>query len=227
MNYLELVRELARESGTTDTADPAGTGILTLENPPVKHLEDLIAWTRKAWLDIQLQCDWSFLVREGQITTTPGEKTIDILAQVPDFRRLEPYFEPFRMRWIRLENRDKLAAVRYSQWTGQTALKISRQSKPRNFTIRPDGLMELWPVPQAEYTITFDYLREPQILAEDEDVPILPLRYHDVIVYRALLKYAGFDEAQAQYQRAMPEFRKLMHDMGRELLPEIRVRGAR
>ena len=227
MNYLELVQELARESGTTRNADPSGQGIDTLADPDNKHLEDLKAWIRKAWNEIQLQCDWSFNIRMGVVETTPGDRVIDLPTQVPDFRRLVPYFQPFTKRWIRLGERDPVFHVRYQNWAGHVARMKSQSRKPRNFTIRPDGFMEVWPEPPEQYEISFDYLAEPQILEEDEDIPVMPLRYHDLIVYRALVKYAGFDEASAQYQRAIPEIRRLELAMGRELLPEIRVRGAR
>ncbi len=231
MTFLELVQDLARETGTMENADPINGEISTLQDPDNDYLIDLIRWTRKAWVAIQLESDWDYLIKQGEVTTTADQDYVDVASQVSDFRLLLPYIAPYGRRWISIDDREPVWVVRYPRWAGWNAVRQSRNARPRNCTILPDGQsehrMKLWPTPNKVYTITFDYIRTPQELSADDDEPAMPARFHDAIVYRAMVKYAGYDEASPQYQRAKTELAGLMIQMRLEHLPQMRVAGTR
>jgi hypothetical protein len=60
--------------------------------------------------------------------------------------------------------------------------------------IDPTNQLVLGPVPNEEYTITGEYQKSPQILAQNDDEPEMPEEFHMLIVYEALLTY-GFSQA--------------------------------
>lgn len=50
--------------------------------------------------------------------------------------------------------------------------------------------LRFWPVPDDSYSVTIDYISEPPDLAADADVPVLPVTYHDVLVWGAVERLA-------------------------------------
>lgn len=46
----------------------------------------------------------------------------------------------------------------------------------------------------------------PQILSADADISWIPPGYHDAIVYRALMYFYGYDEADVRYNEAEQNF---------------------
>lgn len=227
MTYLELVRDLARQTGTMGNADPIDGTISTLQSPDNDYLIDLISWIDWAWNSLQLEQDWYFMMKQGQVTTTASQSEVDVSSQVPDFRRLVPYTRPYNRRWIRVGGRDPIFIWRPEMWEGHATLWGDRNGRPRKASINFDNKLDLWPTPDDTYTITFKYLQEPQVLSQDDDEPILPERYHRIIVYRAMQEYAGYDETETQFQRAIQRESDLMTEMRREQLPQIRVIGTK
>lgn len=65
----------------------------------------------------------------------------------------------------------------------------TQTAPPRYWTVIDQNL-HLWPIPDAVYQIDIDYIIEPPDLVNPTDVPILPLPYHDVLVFGALTQLA-------------------------------------
>jgi hypothetical protein len=80
------------------------------------------------------------------------------------------------------------------------------QTRPVVIAVGPDQSLCLGPPPNALYTITADYFVAPTEMVADTDIPAgLPTRFHMLIVYRAMMKYAGFESAPEVYQRGSEE----------------------
>lgn len=84
--------------------------------------------------------------------------------------------------------------------------------KPRNWTII-DQKLHLWPIPDMVYTLSIDYIIEPPDLVNPTDTPILPIPYHDVLVFGALKQIAmrerdlwSIGNYGQEYQRRLQEF---------------------
>ena len=71
----------------------------------------------------------------------------------------------------------------------------------------------------------YDYWRTPQILEDDEDEPIMPSRYHDLIVYWALKKYGLYEAATEAIARADMEINRLLPELEMDQLPPVRFQG--
>lgn len=82
------------------------------------------------------------------------------------------------------------------------------------------------PVPNGIYTITGSYQRGPQILAADGDTPDLPSRYHDLIVYYAMERYATNSIAPEVLARAIREGARMMRSLEQSQLPQMKFARA-
>lgn len=96
--------------------------------------------------------------------------------------------------------------------------------RPRVVTQTDTGLVTFWPAPARIYTCRFSYARTPQTLASASDTPTnLPDRFHRIIAWGAVMKYALYDEQPALLRRAETEYNKWMNHMRRDLLPKVSV----
>ena len=85
----------------------------------------------------------------------------------------------------------------------------------------------LGPPPDGSYTITGDYFVAPSERAADIDVPVgIPTRFHMLIVYRAMMKYAGYESAPEVYQRASEENAGMYAQLEALRAPRIGFGGA-
>ena len=78
----------------------------------------------------------------------------------------------------------------------------------------------------AGYTITGDYFKVASELAATTDIPALPTQFHMAIVYRAILKYAGFEAAPEAKQEAKENYGPLIAALSADQLPEMMLAGA-
>lgn len=62
--------------------------------------------------------------------------------------------------------------------------------------IRPDNQLQIIPVPDDTYTVTYDYFRRPKVFAANADEPYIPVQFQRVIVGRALMLYGNFEAAE-------------------------------
>ena len=79
-------------------------------------------------------------------------------------------------------------------------------------------------VPDAVgYTIVGDYYSTPAQFVNDTDTPIasFPDRYWMMIVYRAKMYYATFEENGALYASAAMDFNKMLSKLEFDQLPPI------
>lgn len=95
---------------------------------------------------------------------------------------------------------------------------------PRFVTETPDGLLQLYPPPNRNYVLYFDYVKNPQTFALDGDTPTgLPDRYHQIIVWKAVMEFALYDEQGALRARAERKYNELLTRLRRDALPKITI----
>lgn len=220
MNYLELVQALADETGTEE-AD----AITSVTSPDGGYQRKLATWIRRAHREIQQENEnWRFRVATAEFDLTADQGEYDISAQLPNFQTVRPYNAPFGTRYALMDD-NRSWPVRYMRWQAFAGYWESRTDtgRPRRFAVAPGDLLRVWPVPTQDYVLQFAYTLVPVDLEADADEPVLPEQYHDLIVFHAIINYAGYDEAQAQYQRASAQYRRLRLSMRRNELPEAVV----
>lgn len=114
-----------------------------------------------------------------------------------------------------------LEYVQYANWMFVEERKDVRSS-PVFITESPDGYFDLWPRPEKPYLITFHYRRRVTPLLNAADQPTLvPLQFHEAIVWRAVMYYAEFDHQPAVFSKAARRHMYYKKMMERDNMPKI------
>ena len=248
MTYLELVQQLALETGTALTAE-----ITDVSWPPAtsygqstEHLARLANWIRRAWLDIQMdQPEWAFMIYRGTMPLVTGQWSYDIKTIVDDDLELEeapqrydeivPFTAQFDRPYVWVVNgatepgqHNFCYYQMEEQFFGQSDIRSGQtRGIPGRFTIDVNkyAVLDTAP-PDDEYYLEFAYKAEPQVFSAAADEPLrLPERFHDLIVYQAMLYAAGFDETDKQFKRGQFLFRRMMNKLRMAQLPEYSMPG--
>lgn len=189
MNRLQLVQEVARLAGVTDSGGPATTVGQSGDYQKVIRYVDL------AHEEIQNQyVDWKFLWAQGALQTTPGEGQYVAPADlgVWDVSRVYVGDQP-------------LIFVEYADWEPEER----RPGKPDTAVVLPNNRLMLSPTPDKAYTINFDYFVKPAVLTGNDSVPLIPERFRRAIVGRSLILYGNFEaapDAKAQGEEIYTEY---------------------
>ena len=96
-------------------------------------------------------------------------------------------------------------------------------SRPLNCAINQDTNLEIGPVPDAAYWLTFQYIDVPSDLQADSDIPVIPDRWQMAIVWRALRHYGMFESAPEVVMRADAAYNEIMLRMTLDQSPQIVV----
>lgn len=229
MTYLQLCQELRREARRTGTGPTAVTG-------QVGELQDMVSWAANAWTELQNdRQDWRWMRSSFTVNTTSGDDSYaytdctDTLtsAAIARFGRWLPTDTdgtPVFKSYLTSSGVGSEAFLGYLPWGAFRSLyKTGTQNNgpPAYFTIDPQNNLVLGPKPDGIYTITGDYQRGAQVLTANGDTPDMPSRFHQLIVYLALSKYAGSVAAPEAMYRAASEGRSMMRQLERDQLPKI------
>jgi hypothetical protein len=217
--FLEGVQDLARE------CDLPGVPASVVNQSG--EYADLVRWYARALKDIERRHRWRWLRRTATVTTTSGDGVYapadftDTTDAAPISRfgswRIEDVNDPPK---IGLTS-SGAGGERWLVWTTWEAFKsIYRlgsqvDGAPAHIAIDPANNIVLGPVPNAAYDLTADYIMSPQTLALDADEPGMPLQFHDLILFRAMEKYA--------YREAAPEVLNRAKEEGRRLLRQLEI----
>ena len=183
-------------------------------------LKRLVDSVRDAWLEIQTKnTTWPFLwsgagsasvVAGAEYTTLPA----DCVEPVQDsFRYTNADGNISRVQWID-----------FDFFRNQSISKSgSAPSPPAYVSIAPDQTIALSPVPDADYTLLFDYYKRPTILGADSDTPALDERYQMSIVYLALMKFGEQIGRSDLVQIGSAEYEKYLTQISNDLLPKTTI----
>jgi hypothetical protein len=211
VNYLQLCQRLARECGVNGTGPAAVAG-------QTGELARIVNWVQDAWLDIQGDKKWKFQWESPTLTITAGNSSI--AGTIPEDRydqnaaylddgsargRLLDFFpwDEFRHEYRVLNNDDNVTA----------------------WTIKPDGTIAFNALVTVNTDVAVERFALPVTLLDDDDIPAAPEDLHMIIVWRAMVKYANFDEAGVQRTTAVDEFNAKQAAMFTRCLPQMRLGG--
>jgi hypothetical protein len=220
LNFLALCRRAAVECGVA-----SGTAIQTALPTVVGatgSLGRICGWVSDAWSDIQMDHDdWDFMRSSVALGSGVSFQTIAGQASYPlgvgpgtvgvavdSFGKWDR--ETFRCMPTAagFVGEGFLDEVPFDVWRDQYFFGAQRsvRTQPGAVAVGPDQSLCLGPPPNALYTVTADYFAAPTDMALDADIPVgLPTRFHTLIVYRAMAKYAGYEAAPEVAQRAAEE----------------------
>lgn len=97
---------------------------------------------------------------------------------------------------------------------------MNRESYPTNFVIMPDSSVNIYPRPDRNFDYSFSWYREPKALVNNDDEPLVPDRFRDVIVAYALWLYAMYDDAAELAAKANAEYEKWLYVLEADQRPD-------
>lgn len=241
MNFLALSRRACVECGVA--SGTAITSALPTVVGATGSVGRVCGWVADAFTDIQMDfSDWdwmrsssllgqgvSFQTIAGQASyplgTGPGTVGVGVDAfgkwDLGTFRCF-PTVPGF-------QGEIELDDIGFDEWRDSYMLGAMRtvQTRPVAIAVGPDQSLCLGPPPNDQYTIAADYFVAPSELVLDTDVPVgLPTRFHMLIVYRAMMKYAGYESAPEVYQRGSQENAGMSAQLMAARAPRIGFGGA-
>lgn len=220
MNLLALTNQLRVECGVS------GPSLSTVQNQTsTTENSRLTAWVKQAWIDIQTSKeDWLFLRENFQFNTTAltwsYSSTAAGLSDFGNWKR-----DSFRCSTVGQNYADE-QLLNYMDWTTYRNLyqygnMRSTYARPVVVSIQPSKDLAFGSIPDAAYTIVGEYYTQPVGLSADTDSPAIPDRFHMMIVYRAMMYYAGYESAPEVLERGTSEYARLYSRLEIDQLPTI------
>lgn len=115
-----------------------------------------------------------------------------------------------------------LADITYEDWEYELGVGTQVEGMPRYIFIEPGTkTLLLHPIPDTIYTVTLNYWKTAPNMTADGDEPILPTEYHDAIIYKALQKYAVYEDANEVFADSLRQYVSILERMEETGLEEI------
>lgn len=218
MNFLALCQKVVRDSGTISGDRP-----VTVTNQ-TGRLGKIIHFVREAWQEIQNdRPDWQWMEQDFTAQLTPHVSQYSAVSLgIPDLARFlpdtislhDPVIGPADEQMIPyLERR----AFRHTYQIGTT----TAPNRPQHITLDTKGGLILGPTPDRAWQMRGLYVKQPQILQADDDMPDCPSRFHMVIAWRALMLLGEHDEDEITILKARRLYRNMRDDLISDETPPV------
>jgi hypothetical protein len=218
MNFLEIAKRVRQECGIS------GDGPAAVQSQ-VGISAKLVAWVQTAYEEIQSLQPWRYNWAEHTQALTAG---VAVYAPVNDwgldYRELAQ--EPVYVYRTQDGPRSKhwLCLVSYQEMRDMAQPGV--QGVPVYCAKRPDESIQFHPEPQDGLTAVIEYIKNPDTLVDNVDIPVMPARYHMAIVWRAVMYWCAHDENTALYGAANQQYQIILRKMWLSELPTIQMAGA-
>jgi hypothetical protein len=118
--------------------------------------------------------------------------------------------------------------VMWDKWMDIYQGRLWSGDNPQYITINPQGFYELFPQPDTEALLSFDYTASVQPLVNYTDIPKdIKDEYMDYIMWRAVQEFADFDSNGKLFMRASKHTNEYLYWLDRDNLPPVRVETSR
>lgn len=241
MNCLQLMRELQGQVGTSIDLPLAGPS--TLFGVTGQYLE-LYNWLRLAYRDIQNDNEegWRWRNKQAVLALTQAQNVYslaNITAQLTDYEALVPlhFIDDQRILLVYdpvvgVADQTHCIYILYQDWRGWKDRNVIPTGKPTYYTIHDDQSLEFYAIPSKVYNVTLDYRTviddfptfdgiQPDSTADAYTPKYMPTRFHDAIVWKAVMYWSKQRQNGAKYAAAKEEYDRIMAKMYSASLPEM------
>lgn len=207
MTFLELCQELVAELGIAN-----GTGPDSVLNQAGEY-DNVTRWIRDSslWID-NLWKDWKYLwVAYSGVLGNNADPVLNRYAPPPNtppgvlVRRWNMASFWCEKHSASAQPLDCLEWRRFAM-IYDVGLEAASPGMPRVIAVRPNNVLQVFPIPNQNYTLTGEFWRRPPVLALDNDVPLMPAEFHRIIVCRAGIMYGNREDAPEVIQGMEAEY---------------------
>ena len=219
MNFLQLAQKVYIQGGISGQ-------ITSTQNQTGEALR-IVNFVQDAYREIlnSDQFTFGFIRKEVHKQLIPGQGTYTKAElDVPDLGQ----WDTTSMRVSINEDRTDETFIIGQRWPAfrdywRFSTRRYTTSRPLNCAVNQDTNLEIGPVPDSAYWLTFQYIDVPADLLSDTDVPVVPDRWQMAIVWRALRHYGMFESAPEVVMRADAAYNEIMLRMTLDQSPQIVV----
>lgn len=216
--FLELCQDLAEEAGISDGTTPTAVTGQTGE------LKRVVGWIARAYREVQRKRPrWNFLRNDFSFPTVVG--TSNYASSVASTEHQRWKLDTFRcyLTATGVVDEQDLVYIPWDEYRVTYLYGANRNvsGRPMRFTVKPDESIELWPKPDAIYTITGEHWWKAQVMSADDDEPLFPDDFHEILMWRGLMYYAAYEEAAAPFAEGQSEFGRIFAKLEADQLPPI------
>lgn len=216
--FLELVNDVARESGTVSESQE-----LTTVTGATGRLRKIVGWTRQAWEIIQRsRNDWTFTRTQFASELVTGQTEYDPVTDlgITNFGRWLPPRDSLGAPTIydsAIGRADEtpLDATTFRDFAQRFLIGLPDNIRPAVYAVGGRMLYVGGP-PDKAYKIRGFYRRGVQTLTADADEPFVDEQYHQAIVWRALMLLGDDDEAPYEVASSGAQFEQIYRAMVRD-----------
>ena len=208
MTFLQLCQRLRQEVGGSGDGPPS-----VLNQQGENRL--YVTWINQAWQEVQnYRTDWGFLWAELSQPIAQGNSIVSLPA---DLRTLET---------VNLHiDGHSVSVVPWAQMQ-QLRRQILNTGRPTGCSMAPNGQLYLNATADTDYTLVGEYYAKPKALVANDDVPLLPAHYHMLIVYKAMMLYASYENAPDVFAAGQLHYQQMLADLEQDQLPAMGLPGA-
>lgn len=217
MDFLTICKTVRLLSGMQGSGPSSVVNSTGVDQVIIRMVQDV-------YKDIQnMREEWPWLTKTQTFSTTFGkyQYTLDDI-----FSSITNDLKDYKKNSFVITSGTK----QYMKEIGEEVMEYSylnseAQGLPQTYSIKyNDYSLELRDIPDASYSISFSYYQLPQELAKDNDVPLMPPAYHDLIVYKALERLSVYLSSAEIYTQYKMETSKMEGRLLRGTLKPIRVK---
>lgn len=227
MTYLELCKKLVQRAGISGTIQSA--------QGQSGEMLRVVGWVDDAYRYVlNKHRDWEFLRQDVSFTTSGMVREYTAAtAGVTQFGEWRFTNADGYWNWscwaadAGTADEQPLAVMTYDAFKRHYGFGAARDDvgRPQVVAMKPDQSLVFWPTPPSEtpYWVSGEQYRVPPALVADGDEPVFPARFHDAILYRALMLYAEFEGDGVTFNTAQLEAGRYLAMLESVYLPDITV----
>lgn len=201
--FVELAQDMRRQAGLSGTGPTDVTTATGIELRLVNYVRD--AWTR-----IQTSPkDWKWMW--GDYVAPPGfTAPLQTVVSTTDYLLTDVqkiWTGTFRSYLTATgpSDRQRMIYVPFEKFQQRWGVVTATDERPLQVTRLPNGSLRFNPPPKDIYSIEFEKQKTPQILVANDDVPEMPVQYHQLIVFEALKAFGKAEDAPETIKLAEEE----------------------
>ncbi len=229
MDFLTLCRRAAQDcditgESTIPTAVTGQTGML----------QKLVNWVIESYVEIQnSNQNWRWMRRPFTLNTVADDGTyeygdctdVDAGTAITRFKRwwANDPDRPFTIyrQSTGVAGEGYLTYLEWPYFRDQYRRGAQTSGPPIHVSVDDQNRLCFGPKPDAVYVVQGDFQRSAQRLAANDDEPEMPEDFHTLIVYMAMMKYAGDQSAPEVYDTGNAGARLIRRQLEADQMPSL------
>jgi hypothetical protein len=190
---------------------------------------EFITAVQDAWRDLQREStNWWFRQKLDQTFVTVA--STDTYAMPSGLETLN--YRTVSIYLTAKTDETPVYFIPYEMWRWKDTVSTS-EARPQYITETPEGVLQLWPVPDQVYTLRFDGVYDIDEMTANADTPgdtisggaqLLNDRYHWILVWDAVRRVCAKFEDKARYVIADERYRAERARLSERQMPPIYVK---